>query len=40
MLTIGIGDGGNEVGFGAVRQQIAESLPSAGRCLKAAHRAW
>ena len=33
VLTIGIGDGGNEVGFGAVRQQIAESLPLAGRCL-------
>ncbi len=33
VLTIGIGDGGNEVGFGAVRQEIAESLPSAGRCL-------
>ena len=33
VLTIGIGDGGNEVGFGAVRQQIAESLPMAGRCL-------
>ena len=33
VLTIGIGDGGNEVGFGAVRQQIADSLPLAGRCL-------
>jgi hypothetical protein len=33
VLTIGIGDGGNEVGFGAVRQQIAASLPLAGRCL-------
>ncbi len=33
VLTIGIGDGGNEVGFGAVSQQIAESLPMAGRCL-------
>jgi hypothetical protein len=33
VLTIGIGDGGNEVGFGAVRRQIADSLPLAGRCL-------
>jgi hypothetical protein len=33
VLTIGVGDGGNEVGFGAVRQQIADSLPLAGRCL-------
>ncbi len=33
VLTIGIGDGGNEVGFGQVRQQIAENLPSGGRCL-------
>ena len=33
VLTIGIGDGGNEVGFGAVRQEIAASLPFAGRCL-------
>ena len=33
VLTIGIGDGGNEVGFGRVRQQISESLPSGGRCV-------
>jgi hypothetical protein len=33
VLTIGIGDGGNEIGFGAVRRQIADSLPLAGRCL-------
>jgi hypothetical protein len=28
VLTIGIGDGGNEVGFGAVREKVAESHPN------------
>lgn len=33
VLTLGIGDGGNEVGFGAVREKIAQVLPGLGRCL-------
>jgi hypothetical protein len=33
VLTIGIGDGGNEVGFGAVRQSIRNVLPQQGRSL-------
>jgi len=33
VLTIGIGDGGNEVGFGAMREQIRDVLPSRGRSL-------
>jgi hypothetical protein len=33
ILTIGIGDGGNEVGFGAVREQIRDVLPMRGRSL-------
>jgi hypothetical protein len=33
VLTIGIGDGGNEVGFGAVRQAIRDVLPEQGRSL-------
>lgn len=32
-LTIGIGDGGNEVGFGALHDEISAILPSSGRCL-------
>jgi len=31
ILTIGIGDGGNEVGFGAVREAIRDVLPLRGR---------
>ncbi|RCW66129.1 uncharacterized protein DUF4392 [Pseudorhodoferax soli] len=31
ILTIGIGDGGNEVGFGAVRESIRDVLPLRGR---------
>ncbi|MEJ8814712.1 glutamate cyclase domain-containing protein [Variovorax ureilyticus] len=33
ILTIGIGDGGNEVGFGAVREAIRDVLPMRGRSL-------
>lgn len=33
VLTIGIGDGGNEVGFGAVREAIRNILPHQGRSL-------
>lgn len=33
VLTIGIGDGGNEVGFGAVREAIRDVLPMRGRSL-------
>ncbi len=33
VLTLGIGDGGNEIGFGAVREKIAQVLPGLGRCL-------
>lgn len=33
VLTIGIGDGGNEVGFGAMREQIRDVLPFRGRSL-------
>ncbi|MFT3816221.1 MAG: DUF4392 domain-containing protein [Rubrivivax sp.] len=33
IVTIGIGDGGNEVGFGAVREAIREVLPLKGRSL-------
>lgn len=32
-LAIGIGDGGNEVGFGALHDEIAALLPLHGRCL-------
>lgn len=33
ILTIGIGDGGNEVGFGAMREAIRDILPLRGRSL-------
>lgn len=33
VLTVGIGDGGNEVGFGAVRERIRDVLPMQGRSL-------
>jgi hypothetical protein len=33
ILTVGIGDGGNEVGFGAVREAIRDVLPMRGRSL-------
>lgn len=33
VLTVGIGDGGNEVGFGAVRELIRDVLPLRGRSL-------
>jgi hypothetical protein len=33
ILTVGIGDGGNEVGFGAVREAIRDVLPLRGRSL-------
>lgn len=33
-LTIGIGDGGNEVGFGSVRSAISAILPHGGRCQR------
>lgn len=32
VLTIGIGDGGNEIGMGAIREQLAECFPSLARC--------
>ncbi|WP_285246624.1 glutamate cyclase domain-containing protein [Pseudarthrobacter sp. efr-133-R2A-89] len=32
ILTIGIGDGGNEIGFGAHRRRIASRLPGDGIC--------
>ncbi|MFD0044189.1 glutamate cyclase domain-containing protein [Pseudarthrobacter scleromae] len=32
VLTIGIGDGGNEIGFGAHRRRIASRLPGDGTC--------
>lgn len=32
VLTIGIGDGGNEIGFGAHRRRIANRLPNDGAC--------
>lgn len=32
ILTIGIGDGGNEIGFGAHRRRIASRLPGDGTC--------
>lgn len=32
-LTVGIGDGGNEIGFGAIRDRVAEVLPGGGICL-------
>jgi len=31
ILTIGVGDGGNEVGFGAVRREVSRLLPRDGR---------
>jgi hypothetical protein len=33
VLTIGVGDGGNEVGFGAVREALAAVHPTKGPCL-------
>lgn len=33
VLTVGIGDGGNEVGFGAMREAIRDVLPLRGRSL-------
>ena len=33
LLSIGIGDGGNEVGFGAMRERIRDVLPLRGRSL-------
>jgi hypothetical protein len=33
VLSIGVGDGGNEVGFGAVRDAITAVHPCGGRCL-------
>lgn len=33
VLTIGIGDGGNEVGYGAMREAIRDVLPLRGRSL-------
>lgn len=33
VLTVGIGDGGNEVGFGAMREEIRDVLPLRGRSL-------
>ncbi|MDQ0103151.1 hypothetical protein J2T10_002808 [Paenarthrobacter nicotinovorans] len=32
ILTIGIGDGGNEIGFGAHRRRITQRLPGDGTC--------
>lgn len=33
ILTVGIGDGGNEVGFGAMREAIRDVLPLRGRSM-------
>jgi hypothetical protein len=33
VLTVGVGDGGNEVGFGSVREAIRDVLPLRGRSL-------
>lgn len=30
--TIGIGDGGNEIGFGLIRSEVSALLPNSGRC--------
>lgn len=30
--TIGVGDGGNEIGFGLIRAEVSALLPDAGRC--------
>jgi hypothetical protein len=32
ILTIGVGDGGNEVGMGNIAQMVAESVPYAAQC--------
>ena len=32
ILTIGIGDGGNEVGMGCIQQEVKEIIPSGARC--------
>ncbi|GAB7542761.1 glutamate cyclase domain-containing protein [Cupriavidus sp. PET2-C1] len=34
ILTVGIGDGGNEVGFGAVRDEITAVHPLGAKCLR------
>ena len=31
-LTIGIGDGGNEIGMGAIREELAQCFPELARC--------
>lgn len=31
ILTVGIGDGGNEIGFGMIREEVSELLPKGGR---------
>lgn len=32
IVTLGIGDGGNEVGFGAFREEVADVFPDGGGC--------
>ncbi len=33
VLTIGIGDGGNELGMGAIRAELVEAFPHMGKCI-------
>jgi hypothetical protein len=33
ILTIGIGDGGNEIGMGVIRERLKELLPMARKCI-------
>jgi hypothetical protein len=33
ILTVGVGDGGNEVGFGAIEAAVAEIMPAGGACV-------
>lgn len=33
ILTIGIGDGGNEIGMGAIREDLVRIFPHMGRCI-------
>jgi len=32
ILTIGIGDGGNEIGMGNIREEIQKGIPFGNRC--------
>lgn len=33
ILTIGIGDGGNEIGMGAIRAELVQAFPHMGKCV-------